>query len=207
MRLLVPVLFTIALSALGCANVYKAPNLYSVIKDDRVIAVLPPRVTIAARRKVDAEAIAAQQVLESQNFQNAISDWLLKRKMQGRLMVDVMNVNEVNVLLDRAGYTADNPGTPAEMAAALGVDAVITGTFQMDKPMSTGGGIAAAVLLGYSNTNQIAASLKLIDQQSGDMLWSYSHTMAGGIGSSPQSVTTQLMRNASKKLPYTAPMN
>ncbi len=198
-------LFLLALLLGGCANVYTSPDVYRHIRDDKVIAVLPPKVTIAARRKVDAEAIAAQQILESDNFQHEISDWLLKRKSQGRLMVDVMEVDKVNVLLQRAGFSPESPGTPEEMATALGVDAVITGTFQMEKPMSTGGAIAAAVLLGYSNTNTISGFLKLIDQQSGEMLWSYSHSVAGGLGSTPQTVTAQLMRNASKKLPYTAP--
>ena len=199
MKNFLSVLMTLVLFA-ACANVYTAPGARAAAREHRIVAVIPPKVTIAPQRKVPADAIAAQQELESENFQREIASWLLKRKQQGRMTVDVQETDETMALLERAGYFSDGRMTPAEIAEALGVDAVLTSNISMAKPMSTGAAIASAVLLGFSNTNEIGASMVLYD--GGERLWSYDHTVAGGLGSTPGSVTNALMRNASKKLPY-----
>jgi len=43
---------------------------------------MPPTVSIAAKKKVDAESIKEQQRTEYLNFQKEIFSWLLKRKMK-----------------------------------------------------------------------------------------------------------------------------
>lgn len=192
--------FLLAGTFAACAKVYTAPGARVAAREHRIIAVMPPTVTIAPSRKVSAEAIAMQQVLESENFQREIAAWLMRRKQQGRMAVDVQETDETMALLDRAGYLDGKRMTPAEMSEALDVDAVITSTITMSKPMSTGAAIASAILLGFSNTNEVGASMVLYD--GGERLWSYDHRVSGGLGSTPATVTNALMRNASKKLPY-----
>ena len=64
------------------------------------------------------------------------------------MVVEVQETDETMALLERAGYFDGKRMTPAEMAEALDVDAVITSNISMAKPMSTGAAIASAVLLG-----------------------------------------------------------
>jgi hypothetical protein len=66
----------------GCAKIYYSPDAKVRASSHQVIAIAPPKVSIAARKKVDAEAIKEQQKTESANFQNEMYSWMLKRKMQ-----------------------------------------------------------------------------------------------------------------------------
>ncbi len=186
----------------ACANVYTDPTAGREIASHKLIAILPPAVTIQPTKKMTAEMVESQQRLESQNFHGEIVSWLLKRKSQGKMRVGVMGYEETVALLERGGYYTGPRMTPVELAKALGVDAVIASNFAMAKPMSTGAAIASQILIGYSNTNQIAANLTLYSAEDGKQLWSYNHSIAGGLGSTSGTVTDQLMRNASKKLPY-----
>ncbi len=199
LRLLIVAFSLLMLSA--CAKVYTAPDARQAIRKHQVLAVIPPKVSIAASRKVSAEAIARQQELESENFQREIAAWLLKRKQQNRLVVDIQETDKTYALLERNGYFEEGRKTPQELIDLLGVDAIITSNISMAKPMSTGVAIAAAILVGYSNTNTIGASMVLYDTD-GSRLWTYDHSVQGGLGSTTATVTNALMRNASKKLPY-----
>ena len=67
MRLLTTVLVVAALAA--CANVYTAPGAQAAARRHRLVAVAPPNVSIAPQRKVCAAAIADQEILEIENFQ------------------------------------------------------------------------------------------------------------------------------------------
>ena len=127
----------------------------------------------------------------------------MKRKSQGRLLVDVQDPNETMLRLERAGYQIGDRIDPEKLARYLEVDAVLTSRFQLSKPISTGGAVALAVLFGVgAATNQVSATLNLYDAESGGRLWTYDHTVAGGLGSSPQSVTEAIMNRATKRLPY-----
>jgi hypothetical protein len=105
---------------------------------------LPPTVSIAANKKVSAEAIKEQQRTESMNFQKEIYSWLLKRKMQGRMTQEIQDIETTNAKLKRAGYP-ENPLTTAELCDALGVDGVMSSNFGLSKPMSEGAAIAVGL--------------------------------------------------------------
>ena len=72
----------------------------------------------------------------------------------------------------------------------------------MMKPMGTGAAIASAIFLGISNTNEITANLAVHDGATGDLVWSYSHEEAGGLGVSPQIVAENLMESVAFRFPY-----
>ncbi len=187
----------------SCANVYYAPDAKSRANKHKIFAVLPPKVTIAANKKVDAEAIKEQQKSESNNFQKEMYSWLLRRKSQGKMRVEVLDVETTNAKLTKLGYFDSNTNTPAELAEALGVDAVLTSNYSLSKPMSEGAAVAVGVIFGvWGRTNETAVSLELYDKQEKKLLWSFNHELGGSIGSSPAQLVDALMRKASKKMPY-----
>ncbi|GIV42936.1 MAG: hypothetical protein KatS3mg035_0059 [Bacteroidia bacterium] len=144
-----------------------------------------------------------QQKTESLNFQKEIYSWLLKRKMQGRFVFEVLDVETTNARLKKVGYP-DNPLSPAEICELLEVDGIITSNFGLSKPMSEGGAIALTLLGGYGYTNQASASVSIQDCANKKLIWNYEHKIAGGIGSTPSSMVDVLMKKASKKMPYSA---
>ena len=199
-----PLLLTVAalLAWSGCAKVYTAPETAAAVQEHHLMAVLPPAVSIAAQRKVDGEAQRAQERTDALAFQQEMVTWLLKRKQQGRLQLEVQDAQTTLVRLERAGYTGLNSMTADELARALGVDAVMTSTFRMSKPMSTGGAIASQLLLGYGSSNEVAATVSLYDGKTGRLLWNYDQALQGGAVSSATMLVDNLMRSATKKMPY-----
>lgn len=197
-------LFSIAaITISSCAKVYYSPDAKVRASSHQVVAIAPPSVTITARKNVDAEAIKEQQKLESANFQKEMYSWLLRRKMQNRIFVEVQDVETTNALLGKAGYFDGNPMTPYEISEALGVDAIITSNFSLSRPMSEGAALAIGVLSGFwGSTNNATVTLQIQDKETKKLLWNYDHTVSGSVGSTPAQLVDNLMRNASRKMPY-----
>jgi hypothetical protein len=192
-----------ALFVASCAQVYTSPEAVKLVSKHKIIAIVPPKVTIAARKKVDAEAIKEQQKLESANFQKEIYNWLLRRKGQGKMFVEILDVETTNAKLKKAGYFDDAILTPGEIAEVLDVDAIATSNFSLSKPMSEGGAIALGLLVGFwAPTNQTQVSMEFYDRNTKKLFWNYNHEASGSIGSSPSQLVDALMRNASRKMPY-----
>lgn len=201
------VLFTLAgLSLLllsSCAKVFYSPDAHSLAKSHKTIAILPPSVSIAAHRKIDAEAMIEQQKTESVNFQKEMYSWLLKRKMQGRLTQEIQDIATTNAKLKQAGYP-ETYFTPGQMCEILGVDGVLGSNYALSKPMSDGAAIALAIIVGVTgSTNEVRVSLNINDCTNEKLIWNYDHKYSGGVGSSPARLVDRLMRDASKKMPYT----
>jgi hypothetical protein len=174
----------------ACANIYQTPDAIPLAKTHRTIAILPPTISIAAGKKTDVEAIKEQQKTESLNFQKEMYAWMLKRKMQGKIYQEILDIETTNSKLLKAGYPS-NPLTPAELCSILNVEGVISSNYAMSKPMSDGAAIALLIL-----------TISINDCNNKKLIWNYEHKYSGGIGSSPAKLVEGLMRNASKKMPY-----
>ena len=108
-RLPILLLAITAIAVSSCAKIYYSPDAKSRASSHEIIAIAPPKVSIAAIKKVDAEAIKEQQKTESANFQKEMYSWLLKRKMQNRIIVEIQDVETTNAKLKKAGYYDENP--------------------------------------------------------------------------------------------------
>lgn len=201
-KLLIICVITVSLLN-SCAKVFYSPDAKRLAQNHASLAILPPSVSIAPRRNVDPEAIKEQQKTESLNFQKEIYSWLLKRKMQGKIIPEILDIETTNSKLKKAGYP-DNPYTPSELCNILGVDAIMGSNFSLSKPMSEGAAIAVGIIFGaWGSTNEVIVSMNLQDCENRKLIWNYDHKFSGSIGSSPANLVDGLMRNASKKMPYT----
>jgi hypothetical protein len=196
--LFLTVLFLIS----SCASVFYSPDAFELAGNHRTIAILPPSISIAANKKIDAESLKEQQRTESVNFQKEMYAWFLKRKMQGKIQQEIQELETTNAKLAKAGYP-ETPFTNAEICEILGVDGIMTSNFALSKPMSEGGAVALALLTGYGgSTNEIHASLSISDCSKSKLIWNYDYKISGGIGSSPSRIVDDFMRIATKKMPY-----
>ena len=186
----------------SCAKIFYSPDAKELAQNHQFIAILPPSVSIAASKKVEAEALIEQQKTESLNFQKEMYSWMLKRKMQGKIDPEIQYVETTNAKLKNAGYP-EKILTPAELCDVLGVDGTISSNFSLSKPMSQGAAIAVGVLLGaWGSTNEVTVSLNIKDCANNKLIWNYDHKFSGSVGSSPARLVDGLMRHASKKMPY-----
>jgi PBP1b-binding outer membrane lipoprotein LpoB len=99
--MLVAILFS------SCAKVFYSPDAYKLAHNQNLIAIIPPTVSIAAKKKFDAEAMKEQAKTESINFQNEMYSWMLKRKMQGKISQEIQEIETTNAKLKKAGYPAN----------------------------------------------------------------------------------------------------
>lgn len=186
----------------SCAKIFYSPDAYTLAHNQQIIAIVPPTVSIAANKKIDAESMKEQQKTESINFQKEMYSWMLKRKMQGKIQQEIQEVETTNAKLKKAGYP-ENPLTSAELCEALGVDGIMTSNYGLSKPMSDGAAVAVALLVGgFGSTNEVHVTLSINDCSNKKLIWNYDHKYSGGIGSSPSRLVDGLMKQASKKMPY-----
>jgi hypothetical protein len=186
----------------SCAKVFYTPDARYLAGTHKIIAIIPPKVSIAARKKVDAAALIEQQKTESINFQREMYSWMLKRKMQGNIYVDIQDVETTNAKLAAAGFQDGKLLTPTDLSKILNVDGVLTSNYALSRPMSEGAAIALAVLAGWwAPTNEAVVSLSIHDSGSDKMIWNYDHKLSSTLGS-PARLVDELMRQASRKMPY-----
>jgi hypothetical protein len=196
------ILIAVTVLVQSCAKIFYTPDAIPLARAERVIAIVPPKVAIAARKNIDGIALREQQQAESLNFQREMYSWILRRKMQGRIFVELQDVETTNAILADAGFDGANPLTPTEICNILGVDGIITSNYSLSKPMSDGAAIATALLLDFwGPTNEATVSLSIHDQVADKMIWNYNHKLASSLGS-PARLVDDLMRQASREMPY-----
>ena len=201
----IKILLIVVITALlfsSCAKIFYSPDAYTLARDQKTFAIIPPSVSIAANKKIDAESMKEQQRTESLNFQKEMYSWMLKRKMQGRINQEIQEVETTNALLKKVGYP-ENPLTLTELCSVLGVDGIMSSNYSLSKPMSDVAAVAVAVIVGaWGSTNEVTVSLSINDCMNKKLIFNYDHKYSGSIGSSPARLVDELMREASKKMPY-----
>jgi hypothetical protein len=133
--------------------------------------------------------------------------WFLRRGSKYQYTVSFQEPTRTNAKLKDAGlkYFDLKSTDRAQIAKILGVDAVMQDRVIMEKPMSDGAAIAVGLLVGaWGATNKVETTINIHDGDSGNLLWKYDYEAAGSVGSSTAKLVDALMRNASKKFPYSA---
>ncbi|HUU89277.1 MAG TPA: hypothetical protein VMX17_16205 [Candidatus Glassbacteria bacterium] len=195
-------LIGVALLLQSCAKIFYTPDATTLAKAQKIIAIAPPKVSIAPRKNIDANALIEQQKTESVNFQKEMYSWMLKRKMQGTISVEVQDIETTNAKLASVGFYDGIIFTPVEMCNILNVDGIMISNYSLAKPMSEGAAIAVALLVGvWGATNEATVSLSIHDQSTNKMIWNFDHKLSSSLGT-PARLVDALMRQASKKMPY-----
>ncbi len=192
-------------------NLYENPDFDEIAKDHKIIAIVPfkTQVTLRPRQrdKMSDKEFADLERSEGEGLQGAMFSWFLKRKKRGKLLsLDLQEPKRTNALLAKEGITYDNiyEYTSDELAKILGVDAIISGDYETNKPMSEGASLALGLLVGFGGaTNTAVVNMSVNNGIDGVLLWNYNKKVRGGFGSSPDDLVNVLMRKASRRLSYT----
>jgi len=144
-----------AITSNAQTNLYEHEDFENLTENHKTIAIVPFKTQVKLRPKKlkelkegDLEKI---EKAEGQGLQTAMHSWFLKRKKRGSLTVDVQDPQRTNAMLKKEGITYENiqDQLPEDLANLLGVDAVISGNFETDKPMSDGASIALGAVFGF----------------------------------------------------------
>ena len=194
----------------SCApTIYKSSAFDAALTKHKTVAILPADVSTRLRPN-EAKKVTVEQlndINEKTGFaiQDKMYSWFLRRSDKYQYTVTFQDITRTNALLKQAGISYNDLATKdrTELSKLLGVDAVLENRTSLDKPMSDGAAVAMGVIFGvWGNTNSAQTTINIHDGKSGNLLWKYDYEAAGSIGSSADKLVNALMRNASKKFPY-----
>jgi hypothetical protein len=191
-------------------KLYIHPNAKTYVKNTKTIAILPLDVQVKLRPKelkdFTSEQIIEMEKNESIDIQRAMYSWFLTRKKRGTLLVAVQNPKKTNALLKKKGIDIHSYDEylPSELGEILGVETIITGSYETSKPMSNGAAIGLAVLTGgIFATNSATMNIDFTSTTDDELVVNYLKNIKGGLGSDAQDLINILMRKVSRRIPYT----
>ena len=170
------------------------------------MAILPFDVKITYRKQpknFNLEANREQEKTMASTVQSAMYTFLLRKREN--YSVTFQDVEKTNVLLRRAGMLEKlDEFTKDEIAAQLGVDAVLGGKFEVEQSKSEAAAIASAVVFGGfgGKTGTSTLTLNVAEAETGDTIWRFFKTMNDGIMTSTDDVIERMMRKVSRNFPY-----
>lgn len=187
-------------------QIYSDPNLKEKIALQKNVAILPFDVKITYRKQpknFNLEANREQEKTMASTVQSAMYTFLLRKREN--YSVTFQDVEKTNVLLRRAGMLEKlDEFTKDEIAAQLGVDAVLGGKFEVEQSKSEAAAIASAVVFGGfgGKTGTSTLTLNVAEAETGDTILRFFKTMNDGIMTSTDDVIERMMRKVSRNFPY-----
>ncbi|PIB28423.1 hypothetical protein BFP77_09615 [Maribacter sp. 4U21] len=199
------------ISILAQTSLYENPDFDDIAKSHKIIAMVPFKTQVKLRPKqmkdMTDEQLDRLEKSEGESIQSAMYSWFLKRKKRGKLLnLEIQDPRTTNAILFKKDISYENilEYTPAELAKLLEVDAIISGDFETDKPMSEGASLALGLLVGFwGSTNNAVINMSVHNAADGILLWNYNKKVRGSLGSSSEDLINILMRKASRRLAYT----
>ena len=189
---------------------YLHPEFDSIIADHRTIAILPFDVTINLRpleeKYMKPGGLESLQKYEGLAIQKALDAYLFKQKLKKEFKIEVQDTDSTNRLLREKGWTRDSliQKSSDVVCAHLGVDAVISGTFTVNRPVSKDVSKAFMIATGGFHLNTISGDciFYVHNGGKGELLWRYKKRFAYGPTTNPDQMINLIMKGAARKLPY-----
>src|SRR5690606_17745571 len=158
-------------------HLYEKADFDRLTASHEMIAILSFKASVTLRPKqmkdITPEQLNKMEESEGLSIQSATYSWFLNRDIKQKLKMNVQDPTTTNALLRRNNITPEYIAdyTPDELAEILGVDAVIMGTFETNKPMSEGASLALGMLVGfYGSTNKAIINLSIYNAEQGELL-------------------------------------
>ena len=229
MRLIfIPLLLALGALLPGCARrSYQGQALApAVLATHRTVAVLPFEVALERLRLgdvaissgslPDSTARRLSRQLESaeraecrqrgHQLQAELQAALMRQQVRRPSAVAFQHPADTNQRLARAGITDDNLTTcsPAELRAALGVDAVLSGRTVLRQLLPGGVSVALFVLTDGNPMadNGVRTRLIIHDTRTGQPAWRFDHELRGKPSVSPAALANALVRDMRGSFPY-----
>lgn len=192
-------------------NLYENPDFDEITKSHKIIAILPFISQVKLRpnqmKDMTPEHLSKLERSEGEGIQSAMYSWFLQRKKKGDLQsLEIQDPSVTTAMLNKQNidYATLKNFTPQELANILEVDAIISGEFHTDKPMSEGTAVAIGLVAGFwGSTNSATINMSVHNSKDGVLLWNYNKKVSGTSFSSSEDLVNTLMRKASRRFGYT----
>lgn len=189
----------------GSKQIYEAPNLKQTLSTQRIVAILPFRVTISYKKMpkgFDPAGNLQQEKEEGLNMQEGMYTYLLRKGDD--YTTSFQDVDRTNTLLKNAGvYDKIDDILPDSICKILKVDAVVKCSYSYERTGSEAGAIAKTMLVGYGgNTASGALTMQINNGIDGILLWHFYKEMNEGAFSSANELMERMMKKVARNFPY-----
>jgi hypothetical protein len=187
-------------------QIFESPQLSSATKVHKIVAIIPFIVKITYKKQpknFSADANKEQEQKMAKSIQSSMYTFLLRKA--DKYTVSFQDVEKTNILLKKAGIADKlDEMTKDEIAKILGVDAVISGTFENEQTKTEAGAIVSAVIFGGFGGKTGSGSLTMMinNGTDGELLWRFFKTMDDNIATGTDDLVESMMRKVSRNFPY-----
>lgn len=187
-------------------QIFESPQLSSATKVHKIVAIIPFVVKITYKKQpknFSAEANKEQEQKMAKSIQSSMYTFLLRKA--DKYTVSFQDVEKTNILLKKAGIADKlDEMTKDEIAKILGVDAVISGSFESEQTKTEAGAIVSAVIFGGFGGKTGSGSLTMMinNGTDGELLWRFFKTMDDNIATGTDDLVESMMRKVSRNFPY-----
>ena len=189
---------------------YFHPKYDSIINLHKSIAVLPFDVALnfrpVERNQLSESDLHSLQKQEGIMIQKTLDAFLFKKKLKKDFKIDIQELDSTNKILKRTRWQVDTSiqKSMKQAASFLGVDALLYGVFNTNRPVSR------EVATAFWNVTRIPllpnitgyCTVYLYDGNSGELLWKFKKTFSGGPNVNIDVFFEPLMKSVCRRLEY-----
>jgi len=196
---------TLSSAVFAQKQIFEAPNLKTVLKTHKMVAILPLRVTISYKKlpkSYNAADNDVQQKQEGVNMQSGMYTYLLRKASD--YYVSFQDVQRTNVLLKQAGvYDKLESLTADSIARILKVDAVIQSSYAYERTASEAAAIAKTLVFGFGgSTASGSLTMQINSGSDGNLLWRFYKEMNEGAFTTADELMERMMKKVARNFPY-----
>ena len=205
-KLVLLILLFLSFNLYSQKQIFESPQLSSATKVHKIVAIIPFVVKITYKKQpknFSADANKEQEQKMAKSIQSSMYTFLLRKA--DKYTVSFQDVEKTNILLKKAGIADKlDEMTKDEIAKILGVDAVISGTFESEQTKTEAGAIVSAVIFGGLGGKTGSGSLTMMinNGTDGELLWRFFKTMDDNIATGTDDLVESMMRKVSRNFPY-----
>ncbi|WP_154853656.1 hypothetical protein [Cyclobacterium xiamenense] len=196
----------VAFEAGAQSHFFKNADVETIVENHETIATLPFQARVTLRpdqmESLSADELASLERLEGQSIQQALFTWFQNHKETGKLAVNVQDPAVTNSKLTAAGISLENYQdiAPSQLAAILGVDAIVTGSYETNQPLGANGEENEGILAPEANLAVI--NLFIYNAADGELLLQFHNGIYGSKESLNNGLVEALLKKVSRKMVY-----
>lgn len=196
----------VAFEAGAQSHFFKNADVETIVENHETIATLPFQARVTLRpdqmESLSADELASLERLEGQSIQQALFTWFQNHKETGKLAVNVQDPAVTNSKLTAAGISLENYQdiAPSQLAAILGVDAIVTGSYETNQPLGANGEENEGILAPEANLAVI--NLFIYNAADGELLLQFHNGIYGSKESLNSGLVEALLKKVSRKMVY-----
>lgn len=190
-------------------HLFKKADFETITEKHETIAILPflTRVTLKPNQmeSLSSEELARLEKQEGESIQNAIFGWFREHAENEKLAVKVQEPDLTTRKLKLAGINLKNyqDFNPSHLAAVLGVDAIVTGSYETNQPLAANSPDSNGAMPKISPETRLAIiNLLIYNAEDGELLVKFHNGIYGSKASLNEGIIQDLLKKVSRKMVY-----